>query len=338
MCQKTGLSQLKPQQGNAESGSESDGMSDVTVNGAMPFLDPIEVLSEILGARCPITVAGYTGDLVFPCVADEQGGGRGRLALPGRLDSWELVEGWGWGRASNGYAHVHGAMLEFSFPFTTMAADADAVERGLDRWQADFHAFVEIETRQKSYARSWSHNRSEAIRLTYDDAAGRRQYCSNGIDPDSTTRTGRWDFLLSMEQLHRICRWCSDGKAMSLEYDLLLQALRANRSRDYRRAVADAGSAAEVALTKAIRSRCAGAGHEVIDALIRGHKTLGNRIDLAEALGVEMPLPAKRYGNVLTGVRNKVMHEGYLPADDETFGALDAVHELLRKITPDVVC
>lgn len=131
------------------------------------------------------------------------------------------------------------------------------------------------------------------------------------------------------------------GTEPPLAHVLLRQARQAERHGDRRRAVIDATSACEVALSTWLQDHLAAIGSlraqdvkGVMDRRERG----GGVMDLYDfriaVLGAVADVSPGRLGARLAGVRNRVAHGGAVPTDDEVRAALKVAGDLVAGVAP----
>jgi hypothetical protein len=107
---------------------------------------------------------------------------------------------------------------------------------------------------------------------------------------------------------------------------LLAKAVSSLFEENYRSAILDAATAVELTLSKGIENKIKSHGADVkLSELLLKNKTLGALIQLAREFG--LVLPANVTPN-LVEKRNKVMHQGYIPSQEDA----NAATEVSRKI------
>src|SRR5690606_21145260 len=115
------------------------------------------------------------------------------------------------------------------------------------------------------------------------------------------------------------------------QHRLLLDARTAVFEEDTRRAVIDAGTAAEVAVATAIgdRLRKVGLDTETIDTMVSQANGLIGLVDLFGSLRGDLPESRKRVMNELANPRNRAVHGGEQPTPAETTTALRCAASLV---------
>lgn len=144
---------------------------------------------------------------------------------------------------------------------------------------------------------------------------------------DVTHRDGMWmspwpvDESLTPERWRFSLKKASEHERPPLELLVMRDANQALMREHFRKAVVDAGSAVEIALTRRIREKLATKNEaHVIEELLRSHPTLGRRLGLARKLGLDLPEDAHEE---LVEPRNRTVHRGETP---DSLTAMAAVH------------
>jgi hypothetical protein len=141
---------------------------------------------------------------------------------------------------------------------------------------------------------------------------------------------------LTAERWSLAAQLVDQGVPPPLAHLLLRDARRAHWDEDLRRAVIDAASAVEVALSAAIRTHLAAMPPKALDELVDGR--LRGLVDLyrfhARGLAPITSVSLNRLDNKLAKVRNRVAHAGHRPDPDEVKTALQVAAELLPEIAP----
>jgi hypothetical protein len=126
------------------------------------------------------------------------------------------------------------------------------------------------------------------------------------------------------------------GDVIPDEYLFLRDARAALRRGDCRKAAIDAGTAAEVALSNAIRQRLTDAGRdpEAIRQILKDTSGVVELYDLYSVLDACLPISRKRLMDRVAHKRNDAAHAGQPPTPGETKRGIETVLELLDAIAP----
>jgi hypothetical protein len=115
-----------------------------------------------------------------------------------------------------------------------------------------------------------------------------------------------------------------------IEHALASSARAAFRSGQFRRAVVDSGTAAELALTHLFESGVATLPQSLRDAIIRERRTLGRLLHVVKDW---VPLPEGLESD-LVSLRNRVIHRNYLPSPAEARKAANLAVKLAETARP----
>ena len=124
--------------------------------------------------------------------------------------------------------------------------------------------------------------------------------------------------------------------AVPHEHLFLRDARAAFRREDYRKAVIDAATAAEVALSKVIRQRLTGAGRDAkaIEQIFKKTSGVVELDELYSVLDDPPPISRERLMNQVAEKRNEAAHAGISPTPDLARQSIATVSELLDAVTP----
>lgn len=100
-----------------------------------------------------------------------------------------------------------------------------------------------------------------------------------------------------------------------------------------RRAVIDAGTASELAVTKLIQDQLAASPEDIIQAMLEGYRMLSNRIKLLRKFAGAASIP-NNVSSVLVEPRNRATHQGANPSAAEAGEALRIAAELVEAAYP----
>lgn len=115
------------------------------------------------------------------------------------------------------------------------------------------------------------------------------------------------------------------------EWLLIRDGRIAHRHGSTRRAVIDAGTAVELAITELLRVRLHDVNQEVFEQLLAGHRMLGARTTLLQKLGGTLPADTRAK---LVEPRNRATHLGTNPAPEESREALLIASQIVESAYP----
>ena len=231
------------------------------------------------------------------------------------------VVGESWGRvggttepheATPSYAVVHQCIVESSIDAGDeweFRKGVSEFSRKMDRWWLAFTDWLAALTDQ-NFVRLGSAQLSVSelgFRAWSGDQHGHRHTQTGSY----FSEVPREPEPVTVEHLRKCMRLASKGDRPPTEWLLIRDARSLAAEGEYRRAVLDAGSAAELALTALLETHLYPAGDEIRKALFDRYRTLGGLKDLAEQL-VRAKLPDQLQDNLITP-RNHAVHRPHEP-------------------------
>lgn len=128
----------------------------------------------------------------------------------------------------------------------------------------------------------------------------------------------------------------SRGDRAPLQHRLLLEAASALVVRDWRRAVIDAGSAAEVALAAVITKKLSAANFppDAIRLAIKNMNGVDRLLEVCLAIGDLGDVSLGRTRSKLAGPRNLAAHAGVEPTPEAARDAIHCAREIVQAATP----
>ncbi|MFM0320080.1 hypothetical protein PQR36_34745 [Paraburkholderia nemoris] len=313
-----------------------------TVYGLAWFEEAIACARDVLGHRETISIGGVKGTIEFPGLPNWSPTDSDPLNMP--LVSPDVAKDWKrggepvwWGHPTShptGNASVSCVLLEFVIQDSELKSAGIQIREAFMLWRSTFNDFLELITKQRRTRAVEVTGEVSGLHLFYRDAEGKHAWAYDDNIHVAITTTSA-DTRLKLAQLKQICRLCSSSVRPSLEYSLQLDAYRALRRADYRKAVIDSATAAEVVLTKAIVKRCNEIGDNPEKRLKeRQYRTLGGRLALARTLAI--PVPDIDLYLVVVDPRNDAIHGGKAMIKGTATQAVHAVDDLLTTLNPSL--
>lgn len=286
---------------------------------AVPLLEGVFSAAESLELRHTATIGGIECRLRLP---RRQPGSR-PLRPPD--DEEDLDRGWAY--TDWGYSNGSGSV-------TIQAVGLFLVCEPLP-WGDRLTAFDQAVARWKHLLRDWLSVMASGPTDFLELARGETRWASEDHNMalwhesyeylHEPQRASRWDW-------EHVLAHIRSGDQPPLARVLLTTATRAAATGNWRLAVIDAATAAEVALTTGLAARLsAEASPQVVRALTERTRMLGPRLDLARDLG--MTLPARIHADLLER-RNAVIHRGFEVTETAAQAAIDAAWKLVDEYDP----
>ena len=315
-----------------------------TFYGLIRFDTPIECTRDALGSRAAVVIGGVSGVLELPSQAlwgteVPEDPLHMPLVPPTAALTWKEGDApmW-WGRPiryPEGWSSVEKALLTFELPPDKMSAQATSVHKGFARWYKLFVQYFELVTKQRSLSLVEAEPYPGQLDLFRWSSAGKPDRPYDREPHRATIYASRTDeLLLKPFQFDEICALAASSKEPALHYRIQLEAYRAMRNGDYRKAIIETGTAAELGLVRAAMEVMSKSGITFVDDLVKRFPALGGKLELARMVGVA--LPSTDYQGRLVTPRNGVIHRGAFAGRGTALDALQVTDELLRRIFPSL--
>ncbi|UGQ39899.1 hypothetical protein [Rhodococcus aetherivorans] len=213
---------------------------------------------------------------------------------------------------------------------TELGAIRDSVSAELDAWWMRFSTWVAVLTGQdpRDYLRAVAATRHEPVWTWVDGESKRR---GQSISEDAPRRMRDFD-PLDEATLVACMKLTAEGDEPPAEWTFIRDARSAVIAGDYRRAVIDAGTAAELAITELLDQHLSVVDPTVADALLARARALEGRSNLMKALGAGTE--PKGFTKDLKNPRNTAAHKGHAPSKDLAERAIAVAVDLVEQSTP----
>lgn len=312
------------------------------IYGIVDLDDEIVCSHELLGHIEVISIGGVEGLLKFPqlpCWPPPNPEDPHLLLLtgPDPAQKWKRGDPIYWGRQSQypkGSSRLMRLLIEFSVNEAEEKLSANKIAKKYSKWMSLFVDYFELITKQKVRSRTSIVNSMQGVDLICWNADGTtyEPHDSEPIQINLMLDSGKSD--LTVEQLVKICKFSSSGVEPEIEYQVQLEAYRALRSNDFRKAIVETAVAAEIVLTKAILTTFNNSRVSYGEKMLDKFRMLGGRLDLAKAIGVN--LPDADYKSILIEPRNNVIHRAHFANVHDASKAIRLVDDLLKEFSPEI--
>ncbi len=283
------------------------------------------------------------------CYGSAIGGCRIEMELPGLPEGWEHADSllgldlmapsaamdWRrgdapleWGRVCSipsGRSDVSHALLKVDRAGEAVDSVAEAVYSGFRSWADSF-------SRDLALAKGSDGSSRTDLRLVHLSLELFAE-CRGCIDslPRATPTfvipfEGR-DTSVSAAMMEDVTGGLSPARRVDLSVEILLRGWQAYRSRDYRAAVFEAAAATELWLKATLLKVLEARGVDFAEGLLRKFRTLGNLMQLARLIGLDLPHPGLERD--LLSIRNAVVHDGLAPEGKDAAVALRLAESLV---------
>lgn len=314
--------------------------------GIVDFLPPLICSKEVLGQSVEIKLADYSGTLSLPLLPvwednDCQNSNRDflnqNLLPPVEATTWKINnKNIFWGKLfsyPSGHSNVEKGLLKFKIDSSIKNEISQNIYDNFNNWIDAFAQFVMLLTTQNSWKRVEYLNKSGDLRIVESKENGLEHISNNSAIP-ITFYCSRIDTSLNLTNFKEACRLASLKHIPRLEYEILLEAYKARRNSDYRKAIIEAATALEICLTERILKEFDQQAITFGDKLINKFRMLSGRFELIRILGISFP--DKDYNRLILTPRNQVTHKAFFPDTGTTNQLISEVEELLRLFSPTI--
>ncbi|MDO5653073.1 MAG: hypothetical protein Q4G39_03110 [Brachymonas sp.] len=307
-----------------------------TLFGLLTFDEPLLCARETLGATAPILIGGVGGICSLPRLPDwselPDDPLHAPLVPPEEARTWRQgSEPFAWGFPTSyptGTGQVEMALLRFDVAGDSVSEEGARVIRGFDSWRTLFLCHLELLTKQRRIQQIRVQNKIDDLDLFCWSAENKPERPWDKEPTEVQIVFPSEDTFLKVSQFNRLCELASAGIELPLEYRIQLEAYRALAVGDFRKAIIEAGAAAEVALTSAICAKLSTDGITHGDELLGKFRTLGGRLNLAKKIGLQ--LPKLGISKNLVQPRNEVVHKADFADHRTAYLAIEVTDELIH--------
>jgi hypothetical protein len=325
-----------------------DGAGDADVLLVVEFPPRVCVDAELFDTTWPVVGAPSSCEVVLPSAGPDYD--VGVLGRP-RLDRFGTIpaEFWPdrWGRMSTGNAvtrQATEAYIEAAVAVTTCRGDLigeperdfnDATIAALTRWVDSVAEWLEVIAKLDVQAEelggiSTSHHVRQPSLVVGEQ--GSRWLTERTLPTIVSHRS----HAASREDWQLAVTLTNTGIEPADEHRFLRDSRAALRRGHLRRAVIDAGTSTEIALSEAIRRRLRGlsVAEEPVAQALRNANGVVELYDLLAAIGATLPGSRDRLMDQLAGTRNRAAHAGRVPTLEEARRSLVVADEIVATLSP----
>ncbi|MFC1554873.1 hypothetical protein ACFL7D_09580 [candidate division KSB1 bacterium] len=232
-----------------------------------------------------------------------------------------------------GSSSVKLALLEFCLVPKKEDASIQEIYEAFEPWLKLFEQYVKLLTTQHTRNKVSGGDGSGRLDLLYDIDKN-LEHIYRSTPTTITIEIGREDESLHIEQLRETVNLASGGYQPKLQYRILLEAYRARKDKDYRKAIIESATALEICLTERILREFNTQGITFGEKLLKKFRMLGGRFELVKMLGISHP--DKDYKTIIIEPRNNVVHGAIFPNKDMANNVITEVKELLQLFSPQL--
>ncbi|MDP3059116.1 MAG: hypothetical protein Q8N36_06625 [bacterium] len=309
------------------------------VFGLIEFAETVICAGDSMGQTVSISLAQHAGSLTIPSLPkwdkNERNPLKKTLLGPPPARTWKRGEDLiSWGRPTSypcGTSAVERVLLEFSLESEEANANIQNIYAAFPSWLRLFEQYVTLLTTQNTNKGISGGDGPGRLEVLFEENSGLTHIPCSAPVGISLTIEGP-DRLLHLDQLREATSIASSGLRPRLEYQILLEAYRARRNADYRKAIIEGATALEMCLTTRILEEFKTKDISFGKELLNKFRMLGGRFELIKLLGIN--LPEKDYEKLISTPRNEVVHRGVFPDEALANQVIAEVRELLQLFLP----
>lgn len=301
--------------------------------GLLSIPNGIYCKKDALGQNFSATISGYSVNISFPSVTDDEGNENVDCAKPfAQLNppingktlrlGGEKIE-WGYPMSAPAITSlIKHVTVEIDCTELEYNGLAQKLYGSIQEWVSSFKQLLQLLTHQNLEKESKvSHPGSDLYLLVGG------KYIQNKHPQVLNVSFLSDNVYASYDEIQQAMDFASSGKELLLEYQMLLSAYYARKEGKNRQAIVDACSAVELCLLNYINSYCNQKGI-VPEILTEKYKSLGDRFKLVKTL--DNNFPAFDVTNVIVKPRNDVAHNrNVYPTNECTDKLIEMVEKYL---------
>ena len=293
-----------------------------------------------------IKLSHFNGSIEFPAIKNFPNENE-KLLIPKNLDCdlFEdsiLIKDWGYYykskiKSSINYIGVNSLLINFKVKKSN-TEECNEIYKILKNWLNLLFEHFEISKKiilreNKTYPHNY---------LAFNKIAARTRLSTDEIVsiPKNTLGapiiTGVYETkpdTFSYDSFKYIIDLCSTLKDVPTDLSLINDA-RIELWTDRRKAVLDSSTALELTLTRICANKLLKIKDENLsNSILNRYKTLGNKIQLAHDLDLDLPINKNEYEIKVVKIRNKAIHEGNLPTFEEAKSLFKICEKTIRQFS-----
>lgn len=312
------------------------------IEGYIEFENSIPVTIDCLGKKFPIEIAGVKGFLATPLLFKDfnETHKLGPLKVP-EIGDIKFIDGFDWGSVHSwpkGDSAIRASKILFAdISEESFENTGNKIASELEKWRIRLIDNIGYSLR-KSYSGT---TRSKTISSF---GIGQFELFKKNKGPDKRfIPIDREKIEISIvlnhsrgfdeEGLRKVLKDTSKGIEPLLPFYFFLDAERAYFEENYRKSVLDSATATEVCFSQIINELLP-TPDDLNKYSYSKHSSLRQKRDLLKVLKVVLPEKEKDFFVKLDSVRNRVIHGGYTPNQEEVRAALKIAENTLYTLLP----
>jgi len=306
--------------------------------GYIEFDESLRVPDECLGYQFPIMVDSFAGNLFTPIkgVVGAPPVSSGDVDLEEPITDLKLDLEIEWGRfIGNNTSQLHAFKIEFNINESDggkFKECANKLYEGLAKWITRFKANLSAFGQSVNTPTSFK-NRKDFEKGMYDIMYWNGSRLWHPYDLISTGNLIVRFEKITLREFEQVLRLTSENRQPILELRLLDEARLALIKQDFRKSVLDSATAFELCLTNQLKRKLK-VDQPLLDEILKSNNSIGKKRKLLSVINEALPTKYN-YEQDIEVLRNRAIHIGTEPTEDEARNALKISREIVKDLCID---
>lgn len=325
-------------------------MIETRIETTIEFPNGIPCKKDVLGCEFDVIIGDIKGVIAFPRLPknyiEELKSEKDRITENGLLSPFnsdmELSHHevkWGVFCDTLGNSSVDNLRIWFPCNYIDCKEIAKGLSDKTIEYIKNFTLFMEILSGlafQKKTGQVFHLEVKETIQYWYWDENNRM------IDPNEDNfaleikvKVNDKENFISKELVAKAIDYTNKNLTHNLAHILLRDSIYYKHNDENRKAILDASTAIEIAITRKIKSEFQerNINGKLQESLLKKYHSIGGRIELIQSLEIDLPCKIDDYKSFLAKIRNKAIHAGHIPSTEEARKVIE-----IAKMTVKALC
>lgn len=288
---------------------------------------------EVLGCEFNIKVDELNGILAFPRLPNDyreilrkEGFSETKLLRPQNANIELCYNDIQWGNFSNSQGNSNVDCLAIWFPcnFNECEQIANKLSDKINPYIDKFILFLEIISGNAFSRKTGNSIHIETkelnhIQFLYLNEKNIRDFSPKEIDIKLDVIFNSNENFINHDTVLNAIKLTNNGYNHNLAHILLRDSIYYRVNNENRKAILDASTAIEIALTRRIKSefQVKNISEKLQESLLKKYHSISGRIELFQSLEIDLPCKIEEYKTFLAKIRNKAIHAGHTPSTEE---------------------
>jgi len=313
-----------------------------TVN--MPYGLPCK--KEVLGCEFNIKINELNGVLAFPRLPNDyreilrkEKLGETKLLRPQNADIKLCYDDILWGHFGNSQGNSNVDRLAIWFPcnYNECEQIANKLSDQINPYIDKFILFLEIlsgnafsqKTGNSIHIETKEFNHIQFLHMNENNI---REFSPKGMNLKLDVIFNGEENFINYETVLNAINLTDNGYNHNLAHILLRDSINHKVNSENRKAILDASTSIEIALTRKIKSefQAKNISGKLQESLLKKYHSIGGRIELIQSLEIDLPCKIEEYKTFLAKIRNKAIHAGHNPNQEDAKKVIEIAKKTVK--------